>query len=76
MIKGRFGRLAVGLSPAGQIAGPQLQAMTPKLVPHRIIPEQVKKRTTLRIHQHVGCKSCDIYGQSAVTTVTLLENLA
>lgn len=30
VVKGRFGRLAVGLSPAGQIAGPKLQAMTPE----------------------------------------------
>ena len=52
-----------------------LQAMTPELVPHQIIPEQVKRHTSLRIY-NVGCKICDIHGQSAVTTVVLLEKLA
>ena len=52
VVKGRFGLFQVGSTLglfSGQTAGPKLQAMTPELVPHQIIPEQVKRHTSLRI---------------------------
>ena len=58
------------------MAGPKLQAMTPELVPHQIIPGQVKRHTSFRFHQDVGCALCDINGKIAVTIMILLENLA
>ena len=58
------------------MAGPKLQAMTPELVPHQIIPGQVKRHMNFRISQHVCRAVCDIHGKIAVTTMILLENLA
>ena len=38
------------VSLAGEMAGPKLQAMTPELVPHQIIPGHVKRHMSFRIY--------------------------